>query len=66
MKSSLFLEHQGKQYDDKTILNKAKEIWINSGNKLKDIKTLNLYIKPEENAIYYVINDNTSGQFSIE
>lgn len=65
MKSNLILEHHGKQLDDKTFLSKAKEIWINKGNKVKDIRTLNLYIKPDENAVYYVINETLTGKFNI-
>lgn len=62
MKTSLFVEYAGKQVEDKALVAKAKELWVAEGNKIKDIKTLNIYIKPEENAAYYVINEETSGK----
>ncbi len=61
MKSSLFVEYQDIQIDEKVLIKKAKDVWTAEGNKLKDIKTLNLYVKPEDNAVYYVINDTFTG-----
>lgn len=65
MKTTLFVEYAGKQVDDKTLVAKAKELWVAEGNKIKDIKTLNIYVKPEENAAYYVINEGTSGKIEL-
>lgn len=62
MKTSLFIEYGTNQVEDKTLIAKAKEAWTAEGNKVKDIKTLNIYVKPEENAAYYVINDNVDGK----
>ena len=31
-----------------------------------EIETLNLYIKPEENAAYYVVNGESSADFKVE
>ena len=38
-----------------------KKVWVEAGNKVGDIKTLDLYIKPEEEAVFYVINETESG-----
>ena len=65
MKTALYVEFAGKQLEDKAAIAKAKEIWVEQGNKIKDIKTLNLYVKPEESTVYYVINDDFSGSFSM-
>ncbi|MCI6017603.1 MAG: DUF6465 family protein [Clostridiales bacterium] len=62
MKTSFYVEFAGKQIEEKALVAKAKEIWSAEGNKIKDIKTLNIYVKPEENAAYYVINDTVSGK----
>ena len=32
-----------------------------TGKKIGDIKTMELYIKPEESAVYYVINGTETG-----
>ncbi len=60
MKTSLIVEYGPKKVDDKTLIAKAKEAWTAGGNKIKDIKTLNIYVKPEESAAYYVINDDVT------
>lgn len=50
----------------KDIVAKIKEIWLNDGNKIKDIKDLKLYVKPEEFMAYYVINDDISGKIELQ
>ncbi len=65
MKSNVFVEFYGNQYDTKTLTEKAKEIWKELGNKVKDIDTINIYIKPEEHLCYYVINETFDGKFEI-
>ena len=61
MKTNTYIQYNGIELDDKTFITKIKEFWSNQGNKIKDIHTLNLYIKPEENAVYFVINNTTNG-----
>lgn len=66
MKTSFYVEYAGKQVEEKDIIARVKELWVADGNKVKDLKTLNLYVKPEENAAYYVINDDTvSGKIEL-
>ncbi len=66
MKTSMYVEYQGLQVEEKEIIAKVKELWVNEGNKIKDIKELKLYIKPEEAAVYYVINEETSGKIDLQ
>ena len=65
MKSAFYIEYSGNQVEDKAIVAQAKAIWTQQGNKVKDLTSLNLYVKPEENAVYYVFNDEISGQFPL-
>lgn len=66
MKTSFYVEYAGKQVEEKDIIARVKELWVADGNKVKDLKTLNLYVKPEENAAYYVINeDAVSGKIEL-
>ena len=66
MKTSFYVEYAGKQVEEKDIIARVKELWVADGNKVKDLKTLNLYVKPEENAAYYVINDDAvSGKIEL-
>lgn len=66
MKSSMYVEFQGKQLDEKEIVATAKKIWVENGNKASDLKALQLYIKPEENTAYYVFNEEVHGSFPLD
>ena len=61
MKMKTFVEYSGKQVEEKELIASVKKVWVEAGNKVGDIKTLDLYIKPEEAAVYYVINETESG-----
>ena len=61
MKTTLIVEHQGKQVEDKDMIAAVKKAWTKSGRKICDIKTMTLYVKPEEAAVYYVINTTETG-----
>ena len=64
-KTSMFVEYKGKQVEDKVILAAVKKAWTESGNKVGDMKTVELYIKPEEAAVYYVINGTETGKVEL-
>ncbi len=66
MKANIFLEYQEKQIMESAIIAKAKQIWKDSGNTAASLKTLQVYVKPEENTAYYVINDEVTGSFSLD
>ena len=61
-KTSMFVEYQGKQVEDKSIIAAVKKAWTDAGNKVGDMKTVELYIKPEEDSVYYVINVTETGK----
>ena len=63
MKATVSIQHMGKELTEKEIISHIKELWVEEGNKIKDIDTLDIYIKPEERMIYYVINKTTTGSF---
>ena len=61
IKVNAYVEYQGRKAEEKTIIADVKKAWTKSGGKVGDIKTMDLYIKPEENAVYYVINGTETG-----
>ncbi len=61
-KTNLFVEYQGKQVEDKAIIASVKKAWTEAGNKVGDIKTMEVYVKPEESSVYYVINETVTGK----
>lgn len=66
MKVKAFVEYYGKQVEEKDIIARVKKAWTKSGKKVGDIKEMDLYIKPEENAVYYVINGTETGAVEFE
>lgn len=61
MKTSVVVEYQGKQVEEKEMIAAVKKAWTKSGHKIGEIKTMTLYAKPEESAVYYVINGIDTG-----
>lgn len=66
IKVKAFVEYYGKQVEEKDIIARVKKAWTKSGKKVGDIKEMDLYIKPEENAVYYVINGTETGAVEFE
>ena len=58
-------QFEGREVTEKELIAKVKEIWTSKGNKIKDITSLNIYIKPEEEMAYYVINDIENGKIEL-
>lgn len=46
------------QASEAVVVDKVKAAFVASGHRVSSIKSLQIYIKPEENKAYYVINDN--------
>ena len=61
IKVKAVVEYYGKQVEEKDMIAAVKKAWTKSGRKVADIKTIDLYIKPEEGAVYYVINGIDTG-----
>lgn len=45
----------------KDVLERAKQAYVAEGHRESSIKSIRLYIKPEEHMAYYVINDKVAG-----
>ena len=63
-KKTLYVQYNGKQVEEKDIVASVKKAWTDAGNKVGEIKTMEVYVKPEEDAVYYVINETESGKVS--
>jgi spore coat polysaccharide biosynthesis protein SpsF (cytidylyltransferase family) len=61
MKQRIILQANGSEVEIDAFVVDAKQAWKDAGNKVKEIKTLDIYVKPEESKCYYVINDDFSG-----
>lgn len=56
-KLTLCVEHHGKQVTEEAIVAAVKADW-----KGEAIKTLDIYVKPEDGAVYYVVNGSGTGK----
>lgn len=64
-KTNVVLQYAGKEVVCADLLAKVDEIWA-SKNKTAAPKDVKVYVKPEENTAYYVINDGEEiGSFAI-
>ena len=60
----VFVEYGEKQLSTEDFAVRAKEAYLGA-NPLAEIKTLDLYVKPEEGAAYYVVNGEASPEFKL-
>ena len=66
VKESLHIQFNGKSYASEELIKIAKDVWVFDLNQEeKDFKSVELYVKPEENVVYYVINGSVQGSFNI-
>ena len=62
VKKTSFLQYAGKEVDLDSLYEQVKTIWTKEmGKKAGDLKDIKLYVKPEEFAAYYVINEEITG-----
>lgn len=61
---AFYVQYQGKEICKATILEKVYEEWIKS-HKHSEIKTLEVYLKVEEDTAYCLINGNVSIDFKL-
>ena len=66
VKETLSLQFAGKSYTTEDLVKIAKDVWkYDLKQKVGDFKSVELYVKPEESAVYYVINGDVTGKFDI-
>lgn len=65
MKTSVYVEFYGEQVSQDELVAEAKKIWVASGKKAEDLRSIDLYVKPEEDRAYYVFNGDETGSFHI-
>ena len=63
IKVRTFVQYFGKEVEEKDMIAAVKKDWTKAnGKKVGDIKDITLYVKPEEAAVYYVVNGTDSGK----
>lgn len=66
LKSVVHVQFAGKSYAQEDLLKMAKDVWkYDLKQKAGDLTSVDLYVKPEENIVYYVMNKEFTGSFYI-
>ncbi|MDO4343512.1 MAG: DUF6465 family protein [Eubacteriales bacterium] len=62
VKETVVLQYLGREISTADVMKKVKEYWTKElKNKVGDMKSVSLYLKPEENKAYFVINGDVTG-----
>lgn len=62
VKTTFVVQAAGKEVSMEEAVTRVKEAWTATGNKEADLKEIAVYVKPEEKAIYYVVNGDVTGR----
>lgn len=61
----VFVQFYGNESAVKDVVERAKDAFVAEGHRASSIKTLKVYLKPEEYAAYYVINEKSVGRINL-
>ena len=62
--ADVYVQFMGRELLTKEIVANVKKAWAGmTGKKEEDIKELQVYVKPEENKAYYVVNGEADGNY---
>ena len=64
-KDEVFVQFAGEEFVVEEVMEKAKAAYAAEGHRTSAIKSVRLYIKPEERKAYYVINDKAAGSIDL-
>ena len=62
-KEKIIVQYGGKEYDADAVVEAAKADF--KANNKGCLRSINVYIKPEDNAAYYVVNGKVEGKVSL-
>lgn len=61
----VYIQYEGREAVVADAIEKAKAEFVADGHRVSTIKALQVYLKPEENAAYYVINQKFAGRVDL-
>ena len=59
------VQYMGNEVSVASVEEKVVAAFVAAGNKASAIKSLNIYVKPEEHSAYYVINGDVTGRVDL-
>ena len=61
------VQYAGKEVVVSDVVETVKKLWVEKfQGKLEEIKTIEIYVKPEENKAYFVVNGLGNGDYFVE
>ena len=64
-KDEVYVQFAGEEFAVQDVMEKAKAAYVEEGHRASAIKSVRLYIKPEERRAYYVINEKSAGSIEL-
>lgn len=65
-KTNISIQFSGKSYSQEELVKMAQDVWkYDLKQKVRELASIELYVKPEENKVYYVMNQDFTGDFNI-
>ena len=59
------LQFDGQEFDLGAVEANVKKNWKDAGHKLTEIADLDIYVKPDEETAYYVVNKEIEGKVEL-
>ena len=62
---NVYIQFAGKEVKTEELVEQVKALWTAEGHRASSIKSLEVYVKPEDMAAYYVINGKENGKIEL-
>ena len=62
---NVYIQFAGKEVKTEELVEQVKALWTAQGHRVSSIKSLEVYVKPEDAAAYYVINGKENGKIDL-
>lgn len=60
-KKNVIIQYQGRERIEENLMNLIKKDVLSKGVRDEEIEVVDVYIKPEEQAVFYVVNKSIEG-----
>lgn len=65
MVPEVYVQFNGNEDAVNSVIEKAKAAFVAEGHRVSSIKSMQVYLKPEEYAAYYVVNEKFAGRVNL-
>mgnify|MGYP003475494638 CR=1 FL=1 len=63
-KKNVVIQYQGRERSEKNLLDLIYQDMLNQGINEEEIENIDIYVKPEEQAVFYVVNKKIEGRIA--